>query len=186
MYNVSCIICLLISCGHCYQSCNDPLVSYHYWEITRCSLFTMIVTRNFFNGISPTQKSPTQNHLIVSNAAFRPPDSSAQLISKSFYLPRTASIEPEQEQRQKRVWRRQHRDLLLDTFHQNHRLRKLLSDLSDKDSDPLRLLEKYEDWDANQFWLVATFLVENNRVDEVLQVVPIYHPKSPHLCKPAT
>lgn len=136
----------------------------------------MVVTRNFFTCVPPIQKSYSQYHLIVSNAAFRPPASSAQLVSKSFHLPRTASIEADQEQRQRRVWRRQHRDLLLDTFHQNHLLRKLLSDLSDKDSDPLRLLEKYEDWDANQFWLVSTFLVENNRVDEVLQVVPIYHP----------
>ncbi|XP_020113167.1 pentatricopeptide repeat-containing protein At4g14190, chloroplastic [Ananas comosus] len=66
--------------------------------------------------------------------------------------------------------RRQHKALLVETFHQSSTLRALLRQLSRKGSDPLRMLRRDGDWTSDQLWAAVAFLAESGRSGEALQV----------------
>lgn len=64
-----------------------------------------------------------------------------------------------------------HATLLLDTFHEHHTLKALLSDLQKRDSCPLLLLKDHGDWNRDHFWVVVKFLREASRSHEILKVL---------------
>ncbi|KAG7025298.1 Pentatricopeptide repeat-containing protein, chloroplastic, partial [Cucurbita argyrosperma subsp. argyrosperma] len=63
-----------------------------------------------------------------------------------------------------------HATLLVDTFHEHHTLKALLSDLQKRGSCPLLLLRQHGDWNRDHFWLVVKFLRNASRSHEVLKL----------------
>ncbi|XP_022150398.1 pentatricopeptide repeat-containing protein At4g14190, chloroplastic [Momordica charantia] len=63
-----------------------------------------------------------------------------------------------------------HATLLLDTFHQHHALKTLLSHLHKTDSCPLLLLTHHGDWSTDHFWVVVKFLTQASRSHQLLKL----------------
>ncbi|XP_077226995.1 pentatricopeptide repeat (PPR) superfamily protein [Tasmannia lanceolata] len=64
----------------------------------------------------------------------------------------------------------EHTTLLVESFHQNQKLKALVEKLRAKDLNPLHLLRHEGDWTKEQFWVVMKFLKETDRMKEALQV----------------
>lgn len=64
-----------------------------------------------------------------------------------------------------------HATLLLDTFHQHHTLKSLLSHLHKKDFCPFKLLQHQGDWKRDHFWVVVKFLSQASRSHQILKVL---------------
>lgn len=64
----------------------------------------------------------------------------------------------------------QHKDLLVETFHYNTRLKDLIEEVSVEGSNPIEVLERDGDWTKDQLWAVVVLLLEDERVQEAIKV----------------
>ncbi|XP_010278447.1 PREDICTED: pentatricopeptide repeat-containing protein At4g14190, chloroplastic [Nelumbo nucifera] len=67
-----------------------------------------------------------------------------------------------------------HTTLLVETFHENQKLKDLLGKVRRNDSNLLQILKNEGDWTTDQFWAVVRFLKETSRFREVLQVFNVW------------
>lgn len=77
-------------------------------------------------------------------------------------------------QRHQQQQQQKHKDLLVETFHYNNRLKDLIEEISRDGSDPAEILERDGDWTKDQLWAVVVLLLEDERVTEALQVFDLW------------
>lgn len=98
------------------------------------------------------------------------PTSKTQIKPSGSFAPSTSLGITAQNQSNLHHEQKQHKDLLVESFHFNNSLKNLIKEISREGSDPVGILERDGDWTKDQLWPVVVLLLEDERVDEALQV----------------